>query len=81
MSEINFIAPYCCFTGKYCSYSNGFQEGYVLGIVTICILLSILECTNQWINICRGPDTNVESDDEGDNKEDNNKTDEQKKDD
>jgi hypothetical protein len=81
MSEINFIMPYCCIAGKYCSYNAGFQEGYILGLVTIFVLLSILECTNQWINICRGPDTNVESDNEGDNEEDNNKTDEQKKDD
>lgn len=80
MSEINFIAPYCCITGKYCMYSNGFQEGYILGLVTIFVFLSMLECTNIWIDICRGPNTNVESDDEGEN-EDNLKPDEQKKDD
>jgi hypothetical protein len=74
MSEVNFIAPYCCFSGKYCSYNDGFQEGYILGLVTVFIFLSMLECTYELINICRGPNTNIESDDEEECEKDNKKT-------
>lgn len=93
MSEINFITPYCCFTGKYCTYNSGFQEGYLLGITTIFLLFSIIECTNVWVRICRGPNTVVEDDMEemteedgptdvqDTSSEDNPKADEQKKDD
>jgi hypothetical protein len=81
MSEINLIAHYCCVSGKYCTFNDGFQEGYILGLVTIFLILSLLECTNEWINICRGPDTNVESDDEVENEEDNKKAEEHKKED
>lgn len=50
MSEIHLIAPYCCLSGKYCSYTSGFLDGYVLGGWTILIFfvaMEIVMCVTQ----------------------------------
>jgi hypothetical protein len=44
MSELNLILP-CCF-GKYCYYNSGFSDGYVLGILTMCMLYVFIEIMN-----------------------------------
>jgi hypothetical protein len=85
MSELNVIIPYCCITGKYCSYNDGFIDGYMIGISTIFILISLTGCLNVCYEICKGPNT-VESDNEDNPEteveaEETEKTEEDKKDD
>lgn len=44
MTEINVIYQYCCIIGKDCSYNSGFQEGYLLGVLTFILVFSIVVC-------------------------------------
>jgi hypothetical protein len=63
MTEMNLIIPYCCVTGKYCSYGSGFVDGYLIGITTFLLSVLFYLCIIAWAEVCRGPET-VESDDE-----------------
>lgn len=84
MSELNVVYPFCCITGKYCSYNNGFIDGYMIGIASIILIISIFICLDTIIIICKGKST-VESDDEiteeNIEKEKEDKSEDQKKDD
>jgi hypothetical protein len=43
MSEIHVITQYYCPSGKNCSYTIGFVDGYLLGGWTILLFLVIME--------------------------------------
>jgi hypothetical protein len=45
MSEINLIYQYCCISNKE-YYNNGLVSGYLLGLITIIIILAFIEIIN-----------------------------------
>jgi hypothetical protein len=51
MSEINLISPYCCLSGKYCLSNSLFVEGYLIGILSLIILIIIIELFDILIDI------------------------------
>jgi hypothetical protein len=45
MSEINLIHQYCCISSKE-YYNDGLVSGYLLGLITIIIILAFTEIIN-----------------------------------
>jgi len=79
MSELNLILP-CCF-GKYCYYNSGFSDGYVLGILTMCMLYVFIEIMNNISDRYAFKEEKEEKEEETKEEKVEEKTEEDKKDD
>lgn len=89
MSEINFITPYDCFRARYCTYTRGFDDGFVMALSLILITIIFYIGVDGIINNCSCDckkydieETSEGKDNESEEEEDNSeKTEESKKDD